>query len=121
MERYDYLESVKKDVREWINEHAINITPENREEWESELNERLFCEDSVTGNSSGSYTCNAWQAEENLCHNIDLLSEALAEFGCGLEYITENGVEACDVSIRCYLLPQAISKVLDEMEEEEEE
>lgn len=132
MERYDYLENVKKDVREWINEHETFcaeyaddsgkwLREDNREDIEQGLYDRLFCEDSVTGNASGSYTCNTWQAEENLCHNLDILSEALAEFGCGLEYITENGVEACDVSIRCYLLPQAISEVLDEMEDEDEE
>lgn len=33
----------------------------------------------VTGNGSGSYTCDAYEAEENLCHNLDLLKDA-AEF-----------------------------------------
>lgn len=33
----------------------------------------------------------------------------------------EKGAEACDVTIRCYLLGQAISEVLDEIETEEEE
>jgi hypothetical protein len=69
----------------------------------------------VTGNASGSYTFNAWKAEEYLCHNLDLLGEALAEFGCEPNYITEKGAEACDVTIRCYLLGQAISEVLSEM------
>lgn len=34
------------------------------------------------------------------------------------DYITEKGAEACDVTIRCYLLPQAIAAVLDEFCEE---
>ena len=86
---------------------------------EQELNDTLFVNDSVTGNASGSYTFSTWQAEENLCHNFELLTEALTEFGCDLSYL-EKGAEACDVTIRCYLLGQAISEVLDEIEIENE-
>lgn len=132
MEKYNYLESVKEDVREWINEHeewraeyadenGKWLREDNRDDIEEDLNERLCVEDSVTGNGSGSYTFNAWKAEENLCHNLDLLGEALTEFCCEPNYITEEGAEACDVTIRCYLLGQAISEVLDELEEEEDE
>lgn len=85
-----------------------------------ELNDTLFVNDNVTGNASGSYTFSAWQAEENLCHNFELLTEALTEFGYDLSSL-EKGAEACDVTIRCYLLGQAISEVLDEVEEEKEE
>lgn len=122
MERYDYLEQVTSDVKDAIyerydvNELAVQL--EDRESFEEDLNERLWCDDSVTGNASGSYYCNAWKAEESLCHNLDLLGEALQEFGCSPDYMAENGAEACDVTIRCYLLPQAISAALDEIEEE---
>lgn len=78
----------------------------------------MFAYDGVTGNASGSYTFNLWEAEENLCHNWELLCESLTEFGYDMSYL-ENGPEACDVTIRCYLLGQAISEVLDEMETEE--
>ena len=61
--------------------------------------------DSVTGNASGSYTFHAWQAEENICHNFDLLSEAIEEFG-GKCDVLKDGAEACDVTIRCYLLSE---------------
>lgn len=118
MERYDYFEAVCEDVRTYIEENEIKVNSSNREEIEEQLNEDLFCNDNVTGNASGSYTFNAWQAEENVCHNLDLLGEALSEFGCGSDYLAEHGAEACDVTIRCYLLGQAISEVLDEMEEE---
>ena len=132
MEKYDYLEAVKEDVKQWIDEHdewkadyadenGKWLRDDNRDDIEQDLNDRLFCEDSVTGNASGSYTFNTWQAEENLCHNLDLLGEALTEFCCEPNYITEKGAEACDVTIRCYLLGQAISEVLDELEEEEDE
>ena len=120
MEKYDYLEAIKEDVLNYINENNIVVTSENRDEVEQDLNDTLFTCDSVTGNASGSYTFNAWTAEEYLCHNLGLLGEALTEFGCDMSYI-ERGAEACDVTIRCYLLGQAISEVLDEVETEEEE
>lgn len=119
MERYDYLEAVKEDVLNYINENNIVVTSKNRDEVEQDLNDTLFTCDSVTGNASGSYTFNAWTAEEYLCHNLGLLGEALTEFGCDMSYL-ERGAEACDVTIRCYLLGQAISEVLDEVETEEE-
>lgn len=119
MKTYDYLENVKEDVRNYIEENKIVVTSSNREEVEQELNDTLFVNDSVTGNASGSYTFSTWQAEENLCHNFELLTEALTEFDCDLSYL-EKGAEACDVTIRCYLLGQAISEVLDEVEEEME-
>lgn len=120
MGRYDYLDAVKSDVLEYIKYEGIKVTNDNREEVEEHLNDVLWCNDSVTGNGSGSYTFNAWQAEEYLCHNMDLLSEALAEFGCDITYL-EKGAESCDVTIRCYLLGQAIAEALDEVEEEDEE
>lgn len=119
METYDYLENVKKDVRNYIEENKIVVTSSNREEVEQELNDTLFVNDNVTGNSSGSYTFSTWQAEENLCHNFELLTDALEELGYDLSYL-KKGAESCDVIIRCYLLGQAISEVLDEIEIEKE-
>ena len=121
MKKYNYFEAVKDDVKQYIEDNDIIINAENRDEIEDQLNDDLFTCDSVTGNGSGSYTFSTCQAEENLCHNLDLLGEALQEFGCGPEYMMEKGAEACDVTIRCYLLGQAISEVLDELEEEPEE
>lgn len=130
MERYDYLSAVKEDVKQWINdndewragyanESGKWLRDDNYEDIYEDLNDRLFIEDSVTGNASGSYTFSTWKAEEYLCHNLDLLGEALTEFCCEPNYITEKGAEACDVMIRCYLLGQAISEVLNEMLEED--
>lgn len=76
---YDYREAVKDDVLEYIN-NEINFEDfDTLEELEEHLNEVLFTEDSVTGNTSGSYTFNTYEAEENICHNLDLLGEALEE------------------------------------------
>lgn len=116
---YDYKEAILDDVREYIEEEInLNEWKGNRDKLEEKLNDDLWTCDSVTGNASGSYTFNAWEAEENLCHNLDLLEEALEEFGSDKGYLLEHGAEAADVTIRCYLLSWAISEVLDELEEE---
>ena len=121
---YNYHEQVKADVMEYITDNytteEIKEHLENRNEWEQELNDDMWTEDSVTGNGSGSYTFNTYQAEENLCHNMDLLEEALSEFGCDISYL-QKGAEACDVTIRCYLLSVSIYEVLNELEEDMEE
>ena len=114
MERYDYMESLKEDIKDYIKENMEYLEGKD----EQELYDDFFVEDAITGNASGSYYCNAWKAEEALCHNMDLLQEALQEFG-----YTENidnelitSAEWCDVTIRCYLLGNALSEVLDEIE-----
>lgn len=115
---YNYLEAMKKDITEYIN-NEINLADyADRDELESSLNDDLFTEDSVTGNASGSYYCNSWKAEEALAHNWDLLAEALEAFGQDGTDILKEGAEAMDVTIRCYLLGQAIGEVLDDMEDE---
>lgn len=90
MKNYDYLENVEEDVRNYIEENKIVVTSSNREEVEQELNDTLFVNDSVTGNASGSYTFSTWQAEENLCHNFELLTDALEELGYDLSYLKKR-------------------------------
>ena len=124
MERYNYMESITADILEYIRtdytEEEIREKLQDRDAWEEELNNDLWAFDSVTGNASGSYTCNAWRAEEYIAHNLDLLAEAMQEFGDTSDAL-KNGAEWCDVTIRCYLLGAAISAALDTIEEEEEE
>ena len=116
--RYNYLEAVTADVLDYINENNITVTADNREEIEEQLRDDLWVCDSVTGNGSGSYTFNRWTAETYICHNLDLLAEAVEEFGGNMD-VLKDGAEACDVTIRCYLLAQAIAAALDEVEETE--
>ena len=120
MNKYNYFEAVKNAVLDYINENEIKVTTSNKEELADSLNNDLWTNDSVTGNGSGSYFFNAWEAEEALCHNLDLLVEACEDFGSQAD-ILKDGAEACDVTIRCYLLPQAISEALDELEEDGDE
>lgn len=117
---YNYLEAVTEDVKTYISNEITLTDYADRDELEEHLNDVLFTEDSVTGNASGSYTCNAYQSEEYLVHNWDVLQEALEEFGETNINPIEKGAEWCDITIRCYLLGQAISEVLDEMEENDE-
>lgn len=114
MEKYDYLSAVESDVREYIENNVNFHDYSDLDEMKEDLNEKLFVEDSVTGNASGSYTFNTWKAEEYLCHNLDLLAEANEEFG-GSSDILSDGAEMCDVTIRCYLLGQAIENVAPDM------
>lgn len=116
---YDYRNAVLEDVKEYI-ENEINLDEwkGDREGLEEKLNDDLWTVDSVTGNGSGSYTFNTYEAEENICHNLDLLEEALDEFGSDHGYLIDNGAEAADVTIRCYLLGGAISEALDDLESE---
>lgn len=114
MEKYDYLSAVESDVREYIENNVNFHDYSDLDKMKEDLNEKLFVEDSVTGNASGSYTFNTWKAEEYLCHNLDLLAEANEEFG-GSSDILSDGAETCDVTIRCYLLGQAIENVAPDM------
>lgn len=110
METYNYLENIKQDIKEYLKE-----TDERNYEI---LYDELFLSDAVTGNASGSYTFSTYQAEQNLCHNLDLLKEALEEYGYNYGQALEKGAEFCDVTIRCYLLPFALSEVLEELKKE---
>ena len=115
--KYNYLENIKADVLDYIKENYEKEDFANLEY--NELYDEMFNDDSITGNASGSYTFNAYEAEENLCHNMDLLKEACEMFGCDVSEEIERGPETCDVTIRCYLLGQVLQEVLDELRGEE--
>lgn len=120
MEKYDYYKNVREDIKqrlnEWLDFNKINGYSDI-DEVINAVYDDFFNSDSVTGNGSGSYTFNSWAAEENLCHNMDLLKEALDELGGELnDYI--DSAEACDVTIRCYVLGQLVGEVVKEFVEE---
>ena len=118
MKTYNYLEAVTADAKAAILENMDMWEWHNREELEENANDWLWTADEVTGNASGSYTFSTWKAEENLCHNMDELEDACDEFGQDIGEAVKHGAEYCDVTIRCYLLSQAISAAIDELEEE---
>lgn len=128
MMNYNYLESMKEDVKEYIindSELSIDDLIYNRSELEEKLNEDLWAYDGITGNASGSYTFNSYKAKEYVLDNMDLLEKMCNEFCVDAETIGKKFLDGAwewmDVSIRCYLLGQAISEVLDDIENEQEE
>lgn len=129
MEKYNYLDHEIEDVINYLKDNwspdqieQLHQEQENGtdsiESLEEKLYDELWIEDSVTGNGSGSYTFNTNKAEEYLCHNLSLLGEALKEFGeeNATKYL--NDPEVADVTIRCYLLSQAISEAVDDLSSE---
>lgn len=122
--KYDYRNAVIEDVREYISERIEDVREYIKENEVTDINEvyeffydDMFVSDSVTGNGSGSYTFSTYQAEENICRNLDLLGEACEEFGSSADLL-KDGAEACDVTIRCYLLSECLNEVLEDMEDE---
>lgn len=119
---YDYRSEMADDIRraiaeyeEWENATIVESFIDEDQAYEY-LYDKLWADDSVTGNASGSYTFSRWQAEENLAHNFDLLEEACNEFGQDIGSLYSSmGAEAWDVTIRCYLLGEVLHDVVEEM------
>lgn len=111
---YDYREAIENDIREWIKESGETFSDRD------EIYDELFTNDSVTGNASGSYTCNAYKAREYVLGDDnaeDYIRELISEYCLDSETIASHlfDWEYWDVSIRCYLL----SSVLYDMDDEE--
>ena len=121
MERYDYEDAVRGDLKEFLHERIDYAGWKSNEirAHRDELYDDAFVDDSVTGNASGSYTCNSWQAEENLCHNFDLIGEMEEEFG-ELPRDKRYDPETLDVSIRCMMLGRVFDDVLEDVVREYE-
>lgn len=117
MKKYNYREAVKADIRDWVKENCgmdelKDDLITNYENTTGNLYDEIYIEDSITGNASGSYTFDRWRAEENLCHNFDLLDDAYKAFGVRPDL---SSPETCDVTIRCYLLTDCLYEVLEEI------
>lgn len=125
---YNYLEAVKDDVKQAIEDNYNVADYPDRDDFEQTLNDDLWVDDSVTGNGSGSYTFNREQAKEYLFDSndgLDLLREAVSDFGIDAETVVDHFMsedwEWFDVTIRCYVLGQAIDEALDEIEDDLEQ
>jgi hypothetical protein len=123
---YDYYFEVKNDIREALNNGDYDyITSQyiddetgdfngDIEGLQEELYDAMWIDDSITGNASGSYTFSTYEAENNICHNFDLIEEAAASFGIEPTVTSsyEHGAEFWDVTIRCYVLSECLNDVL---------
>ena len=117
MTEYNYYEAVKDDVKQYIEDNGLGFALgafNNDFDMIEYIENEVWAEDSVTGNASGSYTFNAWQAEENLSHNWELIQEMSNEFGVDLSN-PKATPEYLDVSLRCYVLVPAIEEALMEL------
>ena len=124
--KYDYKKAMAEDVREYLEaefeaEEIREQMQEDPDEFRDKLNDELWVYDGVTGNASGSYTFNRALAEEMVKDNLPLCIEAVQEFCIDAKEFGERVLneewEWLDVTIRCYLLGEAISEVLEEFEE----
>jgi len=124
-----YFEDVKADVREWIenNKEEFEERLLQEEEFEDEddfkqfvkewLDNKLWNDDDVTGNSDGYYAYQS-DAEQMVLANPEEVKEALQEFCVSAETIAEKFLDRdwnyFDATARCFYLSSAISDVVDE-------
>lgn len=117
---YNYLENITDDVMEFIKNEVDLQEYDNEDDFVEYLNDTLWVNDSVTGNGSGSYTFNSYKAKEYVVDNMELVAEMAYEFGIDNETLGEKfrneEWEYFDVSIRCYLLSQAIAEAIEKMD-----
>lgn len=97
----DYIDQTRQNVLD-----ALANNPELADMDENAIFDILVTDDSVTGNGSGSYTCDAQEARENI---IDCMFESdpmsmLEDSGFTLTSIANNGPEGLDVLFRCQAL-----------------
>ena len=82
MKKYNYYEAVKEDVIEAVtnnyNDRYMELIRERLEmggdtyDVVEALHDVMWIDDSITGNGSGSYWCNAWKAEWCNCPQLRL-------------------------------------------------
>ena len=120
--KYNYIEALKNDIRQYMEDNDFDYT--DKEDLEEQLNDLLWTADSVTGNASGSYTFNRAEAKEYVMDNMPLAVDAFREFDeieRFVGYLESEDYERIDVTIRCFLLGQVIADVLEEDYQEPEE
>lgn len=121
---YDYYrETMREDIKDWIDDNfdyiLDRVETKDRYEVFDYLYEQMWVADSVTGNASGSYTFNSYQAKEYVTANMELLMQAMSEFGYEAKELGERFAneewEYFDVTIRCYLLSEILGEQMDDI------
>ncbi|WP_251573993.1 hypothetical protein [Limosilactobacillus agrestimuris] len=113
---YNYLDEETKDVVSYIKGNLdlstlIKLSNHDRDALISSITELLDAEDSITGNGSGSYSCNELKAERCLYGNWKLIQEAITTI-CPDSNVTDCSPEQLDVLVRVYVLEKAVDKAL---------
>lgn len=113
----DYKEQVLEDALQRIEWGDYDYCNDFEEVYDD-----MFLDDGITGNGSGSYTFNTWQAEQNtagLVYDEDFIFE-LKGMGYTLD-VFEQGAESVDVIARCLALPYVMSDIEYAWHERKEE
>ena len=108
MKKYDYYDAMYNDIDDYIVTNSIDLHNygDDIEEVVEKLEEELWGEDVITGNGSFGYDSNS-NCEEYLCHNLDILLEAMEmfDFDISARHLDkENLPKTLDSIIRCNLL-----------------
>ncbi len=115
MERYDYRYVVTDDLKTFIWENDLwdeeeeGPAFEDREAFVEHMN-RVADSDRITGAARGFYVEDSWYAEENLCHNTDLLIAACEALK---EPVDIDRPKKCDMLIRKYIVGDCIERLAD--------
>lgn len=110
--RYDFIREIVAEGAEYI---EGNYTPGSIER--EDVYDILFVSP-VTGNDSGSYSFNAHTSAERFSWEaLEILVEACREYGSDVAELLEEGPEACEVTVRCFLLGECIDEILDDLGE----
>lgn len=121
MEKYDYLNAVTEDVKDYIlmnyETEELKQLLQEREDFEEQLNDDLWAEDEITGNGPDGYNISEDTAAIYVGQNFRLAGEAMEEFCVPAENL-KKGPKYLDTTIRCYLLNQAISAAVSEIIQE---
>ena len=119
---YSYKEVVRSDVREWIDNNKEQIEGLDRHDAYEVVYDSCWVADEVTGNASGSYTFSRYEARKNFFEDDDsdeYISQMIEDGFLSADElgkkIAESNWEYIDLSIRCWLLCDAVSDVIDEM------
>ena len=123
---YDYREIEKADIYtalgERFDELFEDVTAEalkvDAYEVADKIADELFNCDSVTGNASGSYFFNKWEARDAVIDNISLLREMCFAWNYDNEIadmFLSDDWESMDVMLRCYLLHEIMCEVMEEV------
>lgn len=122
MEKYNYREVMKADIRQWLQDNADEYADVPESDLYDYLCDTMWTDNEITGNTS--FYDSEYKCEEYLCHNFDLLFEALFEFGEFEEDLIDKVHEVsnnetfarwADCTIRCYLLGECLWQVLKEL------
>lgn len=116
---YNYIQETRKAVEDYLAENQIEPKDfASKDEMYDYVHDECWIADSVTGNASGSYTCDRAKAREYVQGNETLLSDALEEIEGDYKRAL-NDPEYADVTIRCYVLGDVVGQIVQEFKDED--